>query len=207
MLIGTLLAAAALGGGHFTAHVTNPYFPARPGMRWVYTGVDSGHRLRDVVRVSRHVEMVNGVPCATVRDRVYLNGRLAEDTIDWFSQDARGTVWYFGEATKELDRHGRVKSTEGSWRAGVDGARQGIVMPRRPRAGQVFQQEHFKGHAEDRFKVVSVRRHVVRTREWTPLEPGVIDGKWYRRGVGMIREQSIKGGQDRADLVSFTRTH
>jgi hypothetical protein len=201
MLIATLLLAAA----PFTPHITNPYFPAQPGMRWVYTGADSGHRLRDVVRVSRHVEIVDGVPCASVRDRVYLNGRLAEDTVDWFSQDARGTVWYFGEATKELDRHGRVKSREGSWRAGVDGARQGIVMPPHPRAGQVFQQEHFKGHAEDRFKVLSVRGHVVRTREWTPLEPGVVDGKWYRRGVGMTREQSIKGGHDRADLVSFTR--
>lgn len=205
MVIATLLLAAAFAPQHFSPRITNPYFPARPGMRWVYRGVDSGRRLRDVVRVTAHVEVVAGVPCATVRDTVFLDGRRAEDTTDWFAQDWRGTVWYFGEATRELDRHGRTTSTEGSWRAGVGGARQGIVMPRRPRVGQVFRQEYLKGHAEDHFKVVSLRRHVVATREWTPLEPKVRDGKWYRRGVGMIREQALKGPRERADLVSFTR--
>jgi hypothetical protein len=206
MLIGTLLVAAALAAPHqFTPRVTNPYFPARPGMRWAYRGVQSGHRLRDVVKVSGHVEMVAGVPCATVRDTVFLDGRLAEDTTDWFAQDRRGTVWYFGEATRELDRRGRTTSTEGSWRAGVDGARQGIVMPRHPRVGQIFRQEYRKGHAEDHFKVVSVTRRMVATREWTPLEPNVRDGKWYARGVGMIREQALRGPRERADLVSFTR--
>src|SRR6188472_4204574 len=124
MLIATLLLAAALTpppASHFSARVTNPFFPARPGMRWVYRGVDGGRRLRDVVTVSAHVERVAGEPCATVRDRVFLDGRLAEDTSDWFSQDRGGTVWYFGEVTRELDRHGRTTSTEGSWRAGVHG--------------------------------------------------------------------------------------
>jgi hypothetical protein len=190
---------------HFTAEVTNPYFPARPGMVWVYRGVQDRRRLRDVVRVTAHVEIVDGVRCATVRDKVYLDGRLAEDTRDWLSQDARGTVWYFGEATAELDRHGRVRSTEGSWRAGVHGARQGIVMPRDPRAGQVFQQEYLAGQAEDRFRVLASIPAAVETEEWTPLEPGVLDGKWYARGVGMIREQTLKGPRERADLVSFTR--
>ena len=135
MLIAPLLAAAAMAPP-FTAHVDNPYFPVQPGMRWVYRGVEGGKRSRDVVKVTAHVEIIAGVPCATVRDRLYLDGRLAEDTRDWYSQDAKGTVWYFGEDTKELDRHGRVTSTEGSWRAGVHGARQGIIMPARPRAGQ-----------------------------------------------------------------------
>jgi hypothetical protein len=205
MLIGTLLIAAALAPQQFSPRVTNPYFPARPGLRWVYHGVQGGQQLRDVARVTAHVEMVAGVPCATVRDKVFLDGRLAEDTTDWFAQDRGGTVWYFGEATRELDRHGRTTSTEGSWRAGVGGARPGIVMPRRPRVGQVFQQEFLAGHAEDRFKVVSVSRRVVVTREWTPLEPKVRDGKWYRRGVGMIREQALRGPRERADLVSFKR--
>jgi hypothetical protein len=204
MLIAPLLAAAALAPP-FTAHVDNPYFPVQPGMRWVYRGVEGGKRSRDVVKVTAHVEIIAGVPCATVRDRLYLDGRLAEDTRDWYSQDAKGTVWYFGEDTKELDRHGRVTSTEGSWRAGVHGAREGIIMPARPRAGQRFQQEFLAGHAEDRFRVMAADSAGVATREFTPLEPGVIDRKWYAYGIGNIREKSLKGPRESADLVEFSR--
>jgi hypothetical protein len=200
----------------FSARVTNSYYPLLPGMRWEYRGVKDSRPLRDVVVVTRRVERIGGVTCAVVIDRVHVDGRLAESTVDWFAQDHRGTVWYFGEATRELDRHGRVTSTEGSWRAGTDGARQGVFMPARPRVGQSFAQEHYAGHAEDRFEIVSrvatVRvpfatftRRALRTREWTPLEPGVRDAKWYVKGVGLVKEATLKGGDERAELVSFRR--
>jgi hypothetical protein len=208
------LSGGAAAGGDFSAHVNNPYFPLKAGMRWEYRGVKDGHRLRDVITVTSRVERIGGVPCAVVRDQAYLDGRLRESTIDWYSQDANGTVWYFGEDTKELDRNGRVTSTEGSWRAGVDGARQGVFMPAHPRVGQAFAQEHYAGHAEDHFKVLSRRATVavpyrtfagraLMTREWTPLEPGVVDRKWYVRGIGEVKEETVKGGDERAELVSF----
>jgi len=200
----------------FTARVTNPYYPLLPGMRWEYRGVKDSRPLRDVVVVSRRVQRVGGVPCAVVIDRGYVGGRLAESTVDWYAQDGSGTVWYFGEATRELDRRGRVTTTEGSWRAGVDGARQGVFMPARPRVGQSFAQEHYPGHAEDHFKVVDRTATVgvpfgtfpgraLRTEEWTPLEPGVRDAKWYVKGIGEVKEATLKGGDERADLVSFRR--
>jgi hypothetical protein len=214
-------AALALGGGaaasgDFSARVTNPYYPLQPGMRWEYRGVKDGRPLRDVVTVTSRIERVAGAPCAVVEDRAYSDGRLRESTIDWYSQDAHGAVWYFGEATKELDRSGRVISTEGSWRAGVDGARQGVFMPAHPRVGQAFAQEHYAGHAEDHFKVLSRRatvavpfgtfaRRALMTQEWTPLEPGVRDRKWYVRGIGEVKEATVKGGDERAELVSFVR--
>ena len=215
------MAAAALAlsgggaaGGDFTAQVTNPYFPLKPGMRWEYRGVKDRRPLRDVVTVTSRIERIGGVPCAVVQDRAYLDGRLRESTLDWYSQDANGAVWYFGEATKELDRAGRVTSTEGSWRAGVDGARQGVFMPAHPRVGQTFAQEHYAGHAEDHFKVLGRRATVavpfrtfkssaLLTQEWTPLEPGVRDHKWYVRGIGEVKEETVKGGDERAELVSF----
>jgi hypothetical protein len=214
-------AALALGGGtaagaDFSARVTNPYYPLRPGMRWEYRGVKDGRRLRDVVTVTSRVERIGGAPCAVVEDRAYLDGRLRESTTDWYSQDAHGVVWYFGEATEELDRSGHVTSTEGSWRAGVAGARQGVFMPAHPRVGQSFAQEHYAGHAEDHFKVLSLGATVavpfgtftgraLMTREWTPLEPGVRDAKWYVRGIGEVKEATVKGGVERAELVSFRR--
>ena len=90
--------------------MTNPFYPLLPGMRWVYRGADGAHRMRDVVRVLDRVERVAGVPCAVVDDRVFLDGRLAERTEDWYTQDRDATVWYYGERTAELDRHGRVTS-------------------------------------------------------------------------------------------------
>lgn len=147
-------------------------------------------------------------------DRLYLNGRLAERTTDWYSQDSKGNVWYYGEATAELDAQGKVTSTEGSWKAGVDGARPGIFMPAHPKVGQSFRQEYYKGHAEDRFRVLGLHTTVkvpyisstnaLLTRETTALEPGVIDHKVYVRGIGTVKEETVKGGNETAVLVSKT---
>jgi len=158
--------------------------------------------------------LIEGVPCVVVNDRLYLRGRLRERTTDWYSQDSRGDVWYFGEDTAELDAHGRVTSTSGSWQAGVDHARAGIYMPANPRVGQTGQQEFYEGEAEDHFRVLAVFRTVLApgarnallTEEWTPLEPGVLDHKLYVRGIGTVLEQSEKGDDERNELVSVSRT-
>jgi hypothetical protein len=47
--------------------------------------------------------------------------------------------------------------------------------------------------------------HALLTKEWTPLEPGVIDHKLYVRGIGNVEEQTVKGGDERAKLVSYRR--
>src|SRR5207237_5424748 len=118
-------------------------------------------------------------------------------------------------ATAELDAHGRVTSTEGSWRTGSDGAKPGIFMPARPRAGQSARQEFYKGHAEDHFRVISLRasvsvpylktKHALLTKECTQLDPGVLDHKHYVRGIGTVREEAVRGPQERLVLVSVRR--
>lgn len=189
----------------FSARVDNPWFPLRPGSRYVYTGVKDGALSRDVVTVARRTVEIAGVPCAAVSDRLYLRGRLEERTTDWYSQDSKGNVWYFGENTAELDKHGRVKSTSGTWKTGVHGAMAGIYMPAHPRVGESGRQEFLRGQAEDHFKVVAViGNKMVLTQEWTPLEPGVIDHKFYVRGIGTVVEQTERGGNERNELVSFT---
>ncbi|HEV2592156.1 MAG TPA: hypothetical protein VGU02_09705, partial [Gaiellaceae bacterium] len=178
-----------------------------PGTRWIYTGVKDGIPSRDVVTVLRQTKTIGGVPCVALQDRLYLHGRLEERTTDWYSQDAKGNVWYFGEDTAELGRNGKVISTEGTWAAGVAAAQPGIYMPAHPRIGQTGRQEYLKGHAEDHFKVVSLlRTNAVLTAEWTPLEPGVLDHKLYVRGVGTVLEQTEHGGDERNELVSVTHS-
>jgi hypothetical protein len=196
----------------FTARVDNPWFPLLPGSRWVYEGVDNGKRTHEVVVVAPRSTKIDGVPCVSVSDRLYVDGHLRERTTDWYSQDRAGNVWYFGEDTAELDAAGKIESREGSWRAGRDAARPGMFMPASPRVGQAGQQEYYKGHAEDQYRVVALFHRVtggrgpnaLLTSETSPLEPGVVDHKFYVRGIGTVLEQSERGGDERNELVSFT---
>jgi hypothetical protein len=210
-----VLIALALPPSGFTARVDNSWFPLRPGTVFVYTGMKDGQRARDVVTVTHRVATIDSAPCVVVKDRLYLNGKLEERTTDWYSQDSRGNVWYFGESTAELDAQGRVTSTEGTWRAARDGALPGIYMPARPVPGRTGRQEFYKGHAEDHFEVLGLHASVhvpyssssnaLLTKEWTPLEPAVLDHKFYVRGIGTVLEQTVKGGDERLELVSVRR--
>ena len=199
----------------FSANVTNPWFPLRPGSVYRYRGVKDGEPSREVMRVTRRAKTVDGAPVVVVSDLLYIRGKLEERTEDWYSQDAKGNVWYFGERTAELDEHGNVTTTSGSWTAGVDGAKPGIFMFAHPRVGDSARQEYLKGEAEDHFQVIAIGvtaavpfktfKGALLTKEWTPLEPGVIDHKYYARGIGTVLEQTVKGGDERNELVSFHR--
>jgi hypothetical protein len=203
-------AASATQATTFVRGVDNPWFPLKPGTTFIYTGVKDGKRGRDVVKVTSRTRTIRDVRCIAVEDRLFLKGRLRERTTDWYAQDAHGNVWYFGEATAELDASGLVVSREGSWRAGVDGARAGIVMPAKPKVGRSFRQEYYKGHAEDHFAILSVSEsvivpytasaHALLTKEWTPLERDTLDRKLYIRGVGLVKEETIRGGDERFEL-------
>ncbi len=204
--------AARAGESGWAPRVTNQWFPLRPGTTYVYTGVKDGKPSRELFTVTHSTKVIQGVRCTAVSDRLYLRGRLFERTTDWYAQDSHGAVWYFGERTAELDAHGRVTSTEGSWQSGVDGAKAGIYMSAHPRVGQSFRQELYPGHADDHFRVLSLNasvsvpyvtsRHALLTKEWTPLEPDVIDHKLYVRGIGTVKEETVKGGSERNVLVA-----
>ena len=201
--------------GDFVRRIDNPWFPLVPGTSFVYRGVKDGKVSRDVYTVTRATKTIQGVRCTAVRDRLYLAGRLEERTTDLYAQDRHGNVWYFGEATAELDRAGRVTSTEGTWQAGRDGAQAGIYMTARPMVGQSRRQEYYKGQAEDHFSVLSLRAPVsvpylrssraLLTKEWTPLEPGTLDHKYYVRGIGEVKEVAVKGPTERLELVALHR--
>ena len=210
-----VVGSAASRSAGFSARVDNPWYPLEPGSTYVYQGVKDGEPSREVMTVTRRTKVIDGAPCAVIRDLLYLRGRLEERTTDWYSQDAKGNVWYFGEKTAELGKTGKVISTAGSWTSGVGGARAGIFMFAHPMPGRWARQEYYKGQAEDHFKVLRTQvsvtvpyistTHAMLTKEWTPLEPGVIDHKYYVRGIGTVLEQTAKGPLERNELVSFRR--
>jgi hypothetical protein len=199
----------------FAPRVDNIWFPLRPGTTLLYRGRKDGEPSRDRMRVLTGTKTILGVHATVVSDKLYLSGKLEERTRDWYAQDRRGNVWYLGEATAELNPDGSVRSREGSWQAGVGGARAGIFMPAHPHRGQTGIQEFLEGEAEDHFRVLSrsasVRtpaassRHALLTREWTPLEPGVVDHKLYAKGIGTVLEETVKGGDELNELVAVRR--
>jgi hypothetical protein len=192
--------------GEFVHRIDNKWFPLIPGTVLIYRGEKDGMPGRDVVTVTHRHRMILGIRATVVSDRLYLRGHLAERTTDWYAQDRRGNVWYLGERTAVLDARGRTVSTEGSWEAGVHGARAGIYMPAHPMPGDRGRQEYYKGHAEDQYKILSLHarvstpaassRHALLTEETTRLEPGAVDHKLYVAGIGTVVEQSVKGGDE-----------
>ena len=198
----------------FVGQIDNPYLPLKPGTVLTYRGKLDGKSAKDVFAVTDRTKVILGVTTTVVHDQVFIKGELVEDTDDWFAQDSDGNVWYFGEDTKELE-NGQVVSTEGSWEAGVNNARAGIFMPAAPEVGQAFKQEDAKNVAEDCTKIVDLHASVktpyvsssdaLKTEEFSLLEPGVLDNKYYVRDIGLVREQTIQGGSDVLELVSVTR--
>jgi len=200
---------------NFVSEVNNPYFPLPPGTTFIYRGEKDGAPTRDVMTVTQETKEILGVTTTVVYHLSYEDGVLVEETFDWFVQDVDGNVWYFGEDTKELDENGNVISTEGSWEAGVDGAQAGIIMLADPKKGDRYQQELAPGVAEDMAQVLGFEEslcvrygcfeHVLVTKEWSPLEKGVVEHKYYAKVVGFIFGVMVKGGEEQTELVRVRR--
>jgi hypothetical protein len=194
----------------FVDGVDNPFFPMIRGATFGFDGAE--HVEVDVLPDRKEIL---GVSVTVVRDRVFEDGELIEDTLDWYVQDRQGNVWYFGEQTAEYE-NGEVSSTAGSWEAGKDGAVPGIVMLAEPHAGDEYRQEFYEGEAEDLAAIIAVSgtisvaagswdgADVLVTEEWTPLEPDVRERKTYARGFGVVEIRTIKGGDEVTTLTSAT---
>jgi hypothetical protein len=200
---------------NFTTNIDNPFFPLQPGTTFIYKGSKEGSKQRDEFAVTDRTVVIDGVTCRVVHDKVFMQGVLQEDTFDYFAQDVDGNVWYFGEDTEELDSKGRVVSTAGTWRAGVDGAQPGIIMEAHPKVNDHYFQEVAAPIAQDEAIVLNLHEIVavpfgkftncLQTKEFTQLEPGNIEHKFYARGVGFILGVVVKGGKERLALVNIVR--
>jgi hypothetical protein len=195
----------------FTVDVTNKYWPMKKGDRWVYEERDErGVVTRDEVTVLDETEKINGIEALVVHDLATQDGVTIEDTTDWYAQDKDGNLWYLGEQTAEYE-NGQPNSTEGSWKYGEDGAQAGIALPAEPKAGLEYRQEYRKDQAEDRAIVLSTDEQAqtptdtykgcLLTRDTSPLEPELVELKWYAPGVGPVLTLTPSGEQTREQLV------
>lgn len=178
-----------------SADVTNPLYPLPVGAKWVFRAeTDEGLERTEVV-VEAATRTVFGADARVVRDTVWLDGELIEDTYDWYAQDAAGNVWYLGEETAEYE-DGEVTSTAGSWEAGVSGALPGVVMLAQPKVEDTYRQEFLVGEAEDVASVVAKDVSVeisagsysgcLKTLDTSTLERSLLEHKYYCPGVGVV---------------------
>jgi hypothetical protein len=195
--------------------VDNPYFPLTPGATLIYEGNIEGAPARNEFAVTHETKVIQGVTTIVVDDKDFLNGKKNEETRDWYAQDDDGNVWYFGEATDQLDEQGKVVGHEGSWEAGVNGAHAGIVMEGEPRSQDTYFQEFAPGIGEDRAIVRSLHKTVsvpygrftncLKTKEFSRLDPGVFEQKYYGRGIGLLKSAIMTGAKEQFALVTIIR--
>jgi hypothetical protein len=197
----------------FVAQIDNPYWPMTPGSTWIYRETDAeGSEQRVEVTVTGETKDILGIQATVVHDVVSEGGEIVEDTYDWYAQDRFGNIWYLGEDTKEYE-NGEVVSTEGSWEAGVGGALAGVLVPGHPSVGLAYRQEYLAGEAEDAGEVLSLDEQVsvpsgsftdvLMTKDWTPLDPDILEHKFYAPGIGPVLAIDVSGGSGREELVEF----
>jgi len=200
----------------FSSVVDNPFLPLLPGTTWQYVETTSDGKQNDTVEVLDQHREVIGVDTIVVHDVATTeDGTLAEDTYDWYAQDSAGNVWYFGEDTTSYDEG--TSSKQGSWKAGVDGALPGIVMQADPTVSSTgYRQEYLAGTAEDMGQVIAdsgsitvpygTFDDIIRTRDWSPIEPDVVEEKIYARSVGVVHEETVSPPDEHEEVVLVAYT-
>ncbi len=205
---------AGIDPAEFVERIDNPYFSLEPGTVFRLRGATEEGIERETITVTDRTKEILGVTTTVVRDVARVRGEVKELTYDWYAQDRDGNVWYFGENTAEYE-DGRIVSRSGSWRAGVDGAEAGVIMNADPRVTDSFRQEYYEGEAEDMYWVVATGDtksvplgefdRVIRTLEWTPLEPRIVVEKFYAPGLGLLAERALSGGKEIVELLDIDR--
>ena len=196
---------------NFGGPIDNPYYPLTPGRTLVYEAQTASGLKRQVTATTHNTRVILGVTCVEVHDVIYINGEVAENTLDWFAQDKDGNVWYFGESTMEIV-DGLIATVEGSFMAGVNGAKPGIIMEAHPALGDLFRQEFVLSQGEDTEEVVGLDEsvtialgtfeHCVHIKETPALEPAIIVHDFYAPGIGQVLD--IEGPPDeRLELVKI----
>src|SRR3989337_2037470 len=143
-----------------STNITNPYFPATPGKKYIYEGQsEDGLELIEEQRLTT-TKTILGITCIVVNVKEYLDGTLIEETWDWYAQDNDGNVWYFGEAVDNYNTNGSLQDHAGSWEAGVDGAQPGTIMPANPQTGMTYREEYYFNHAEDQAEITATGQTV-----------------------------------------------
>lgn len=180
----------------------NAYFILEPGYQLVLDGKEGGKHVELIITVLNETLDVGGVNTRVVEERESTDGKVVEVSRNYF---AVGTttknVYYFGEDVDLYQQTGAGVTHEGSWRAGRDGAKHGIMIPGTIKVGDRYYQEYAPKVAMDRGENMSINagvrcakgnlHHCLKVKETTPLEDDT-DYKFYAPGIGLAQEGRLK---------------
>jgi len=203
----------------------NPWFPLQIGNIQKFEGDETIE-----IEVLEQTRNVDDITCITVRDRVFEDGVLVEDTDDWYAQALDGSVWYCGEQVKDYELTDgddpatpELVSIDGSFKHDREGDKAGIQFLSHPMSGDIYRQEFSIGNAEDVGEVLTATytyglnadldRYVpadlarllcqgncVVIHEFSPMSPGGNERKYYARGIGQFFGVNVNSG----DAVQLT---
>lgn len=187
---------------HFSSIGSNRFFILEPDYRLVLSGEKDGVKGQLTITVTEETKKVDGIQTRVVEERHVEDGELVELSRNYFAIcEQTNSVFYFGEDTDNYEG-GKIVNHDGSWLAGKSNAKAGLVMPGIVLLGSRYQQETAPGVAMDRAQIVSISevvdtaagkfKDVLKTQETTPLEPGVVEYKYYAAGIGLIQDQELK---------------
>ncbi|MDQ5834611.1 MAG: hypothetical protein M3550_16405 [Actinomycetota bacterium] len=158
--------------------------------------------VRTVLNTTRRFNIAGQpVDAAVIRDNAYEGGKLVESTLDYFAQADDGTVYYLGEAVRNI-RRGKLVNRSGSWLYGRDTNVPGVAMPGNPKLGDQWRFEDAPGITveSNRVEETGLRAKangklytdVIRVSEFIQPE-GEIEFKLYAPGVGLVTEYDPEG--------------
>jgi hypothetical protein len=180
----------------------NTYFILEPGYQLTLEGIEDGDSVVLLVTVLDETQDVDGIVTRVVEEREFHNGEIIEVSRNFFAFcRTYASVFYFGEDV-DIYEAGKPVGHEGSWRAGQDGFRPGLMMPGLVLKGASYYQEIAPGTAIDRARIVSTDTtfqtpvgsfgHCLITEETSALEPGAREYKVYAPDVGLIKDGGLQ---------------
>ncbi len=187
----------------FSSTGSNRFFILEPDYRLVFGGEgDRGEDVELIITVLDETKVVDGIKTRVVEERESVDGELVEVSRNYFAICKQtNSAFYFGEDV-DIYEGGQIVSHEGAWLAGQEGAEAGLAMPGIVLLGSKYQQEIAPGIAMDRARIVSMDEEVdtaagefedvLKIAETTPLEPGVVEYKYYAAEVGLIQDGDLK---------------
>ncbi len=195
----------------------NPYFSLKSGRTHVLrAGEDFEETI--VVTVTDEVQEIQGVDCRVVVDIVLLweddEYVAVEVTDDFYAQSDDGDIYYCGEVARNFE-DGLLVDLDGSFQAGRDFAKAGILIKASPSGGDAHRQEYLLGEAEDVIRYVgtsespsdeeggdhpdplfacAVNGGCVKTEEFIPPEPDSGEFKYFMADTGFVLGVALENG-------------
>jgi len=192
----------------------NPYLSLVAGTTTLIQAGEEGEETV-VEFVTDEIRDVDGVQCLIVKAVEFevidegqgVEYELLEDTDDYYAQHNNGDVWYCGEKARNYE-DGELVDLEGSFEAGVDGAKAGIIMLANPQAGDAYREEWFLDEAEDVGEVISTATSpaeenegfecsgtCLQINETNALEPDAIEDKFFLANTGFVLAVDLESGE------------